>query len=587
MRAPTIPRLAALLLACATPCAQAATVARIDIRGLDEAMAQNVRDALSLQQAVGKDVSGRRLGLLVRKAEDETRGALEPFGYYDPRIDVVRGGDAAASVVTITVDPGQPVRVRGFSVVVDGPGGDDAGVRADLAAFQPRPGAVFAHAAYEAGKARVSRSLARHGYFDAELTRHRVEVTRAAQAADIDLAWTSGARYALGDARFSQAPAAIIRPRLLRKLVPWDAGDTYDQAQVERLRESLQRLDYFGRIEVTPQPEQAQDRRVPVDVRLAPARRSIYTAGLSYGTTSGSGVRLGIERRYLNSRGHKALAQVDWAQQRKTLTLQYRIPAFAWRDGWYTLGAQAADEQNDYIDTRRVELVASRSGELNPRLTATASLHALRERWAYATSARGAVDYRYATLTYPALQADYVDVDDRLFPRAGLSGSLLLRGASAGLGSGASFVQVHARAHWFQALGARDRLIVRGELGHTFTSALVDMPPSLRFYAGGDRSIRGYNDREVGPRLGRFALGAKNVVTASAEVEHYFTDQWGMAAFVDSGSAFDGRVPDWRTGVGLGVRWRSPVGPVRLDIGHGLDHPDSAFTLHLNIGADL
>jgi translocation and assembly module TamA len=113
------------------------------------------------------------------------------------------------------------------------------------------------------------------------------------------------------------------------------------------------------------------------------------------------------------------------------------------------------------------------------------------------------------------------------------------------------------------------------------------MPPSLRFYAGGDRSIRGYNYREVGPRIGDFGLGAKNVITASGEYEHYFNGSWGMAAFVDSGSAFDGKVPDWRTGVGVGLRWRSPVGPVRVDIAHGLDHPDSPFTLHLNIGADL
>jgi translocation and assembly module TamA len=155
------------------------------------------------------------------------------------------------------------------------------------------------------------------------------------------------------------------------------------------------------------------------------------------------------------------------------------------------------------------------------------------------------------------------------------------------LGSDASFLQLHARASWFQGLGARDRVIVRGEIGHTFTDALVEMPPSLRFYAGGDRSIRGYNYREVGPRIGDFGLGAKNVITASGEYEHYFNPTWGMAAFVDSGSAFDGKVPDWRTGVGVGLRWRSPVGPVRIDIAHGLDHPDSPFTLHLNIGADL
>ncbi len=144
---------------------------------------------------------------------------------------------------------------------------------------------------------------------------------------------------------------------------------------------------------------------------------------------------------------------------------------------------------------------------------------------------------------------------------------------------------------WFRGLGERNRLIVRGELGHTFTDELVAMPPSLRFFAGGDRSIRGYAWREVGPRhLGPdgklYALGAKNVATGSVEFEHYFTEQWGAAAFVDGGSAFDSD-PDWHTGVGAGVRWRSPVGPVRLDVAHGLDDPDSSFQIYLSVGADL
>src|SRR5690606_39769948 len=111
--------------------------------------------------------------------------------------------------------------------------------------------------------------------------------------------------------------------------------------------------------------------------------RRIYTAGLSYGSDSGAGVRLGMERLYLNSRGHKALAQVDYAQKRKTLTLQYRIPAFAWLDGWYTASLQFADEQTDYMDNRRLEFVASRSGNINDFLTMTAYAHVLRERSSY------------------------------------------------------------------------------------------------------------------------------------------------------------------------------------------------------------
>ncbi|HVI25438.1 MAG TPA: autotransporter assembly complex family protein [Xanthomonadaceae bacterium] len=578
-------RLCALALCAALP-AQAAQVARIDVRGLDEAMAANVRQALSLQQATTREVSGRRLAALLRLTEAETREALEPFGYYTPAIDVARSGPRDAVVVIITVDPGQPVRVRGFNVAIEGEGGEDRYLREELDAFRPRPGAVFEHAPYEAGKTRISRRLAERGYFDAELARHRVEVTRAANAADIDLVWNSGARYDMGAVTFTQTPQ-VVRPQLLDKLVYWEEGSYYHAGKLDRLRESLQRLDYFGRIQIDPQPGAATDHRVPVEVTLTPAKRSIYTAGLSYGTDSGAGVRLGVERRYLNSRGHKALAQLDYAQQRKTLTLQYRIPAFAWLDGWYTASLQAADEQDDYIDTRRVEFVASRSGEVNRHLTVTASLHALRERWAYVETARATPDYRYATYNFPALRADYVDVDDRLFPRAGIAGRLLLRGAPAAFGGDAGFAQLHARASWFHGLGARDRLILRGELGHTFTGALVDLPPSLRFFAGGDGSIRGYNRNEVGPRLGRYALGAKNVVTASAELEHYFDDAWGMAAFVDSGSAFDGRVPDWHTGVGVGLRWRSPVGPVRVDVARGLDEPDSRFTVHLAIGAEL
>jgi translocation and assembly module TamA len=517
-----VPRLlaAAFLCLAAATSAQAATITRVDSVGLDEAMTLNVRVSLSLVDAIGKDVSGRRMGYLVREAEAETREALEPFGYYSPRIDVQRTRDADATAVTITVVPGVPVRVRDYRVAIQGEGSSDHYLERELDVFAPKPGAVFDHAIYEASKTRITRRLAERGYFDADFAQRKVEVTRADNAADIALVWASGDRYDMGRITFDQQPDHIIRDELLGKLVYWDEGSYYHQGKLDRLRKSLVGLDYFSRIDIQPQPGNASGHRVPVQVTLTPAKRSIYTAGVSYGTDSGGGVRLGVERRYLNSRGHKALAQVDYAQRRKTLTLQYRIPAFAWLDGWYTASLQAADEQTDYLDSRRIEFVASRSGEINANLTAVASLHALRERWAYAGDIAHP-QYRYAPFSFPSLRAEYSDADDRLYPRNGIGGSLELRGGVEGAGSDADFAQLHARASWFRGLGARDRLIVRGELGHTFTDALVEMPPSLRFYAGGDRSIRGYNYREVGPRIaatsgrGAFAVGGEIVVIGS------------------------------------------------------------------------
>ena len=616
-------------LACCTAALPAAaiTVTRVDVSGLDdELMAENVRVSLALNDAIGKDLSARRLNYLLREAEAETREALEPFGYYSPTIVIQRsdrsvpegtddpstaanartatadadaGGNADARqrgsrslTVSIRIEPGKPVRVRGWNVGVEGDAGDERSVRAALDGFAPRQGEVLDHSLYEASKSKVSRTLAGHGYFDADFAAHRVEVTRADYAADIDLRWTSGARYALGEATFTQTPKTIIRDELLQKLVGWTPGEAYDDAELERLRRSLVALDYFGLVEILPQPENAKDKVVPVQVNLTPAPRSIYTAGVNYGTRSGAGFSLGVERRYLNTRGHKALAQIDYANKRKTATVQYRVPAFAWLDGWYTASLQAADEQTDSLDTRRLEFVASRSGQFNDHLNLVASMHVLRERWSYFTLNRPSLDYQYASFYFPSLRAEYIDVDNRLTPRRGAGGTLTLRGGKGGTDGDAAFAQLHASAQWFHGFDADSRLIVRGEAGHTFPDELLALPPSLRYYAGGDRSVRGYGWREIGPRIRNsvgdtYALGAQNVVTASIEYERYFKGPWGAAVFVDSGSAFDGKSPDMHTGVGIGLRWRSPVGPVRIDIARGLKSPDSPFTLHLNIGADL
>ncbi len=595
---PPFPRLllVAVLSLAATGTAHAAKIVKVDVRGLDEQMTSNVRISLSLVDAMGKDVRERRVGYLVRTAKKQAREALQPFGYYSPQITVERSDGRDGVSVVITVDPGEPVTVRNDDVAILGEGGRDRYLKQDLQDFVPAKGDVFNHALYEASKTRLTRRLGERGYFDADLSSHRVEVTRADHAADIDLVWDSGERYDMGPTSFIQMPKPIIREGLLRKLVYWKQGEYYHQGRLDRLRKSLVALDYFSSIDIQPKPGEAVGKQVPIEVTLEPAKRSIYNAGLSYGTDSGAGVSLGVERRYLNSRGHKALAQLDYAQNKKALTVQYRIPAFAWLDGWYTFSAQAADETSKYIDDRRVEVVASRSGEINKYLTAIVSVHALRERWLFQVADDGSgappPDYRFATFTYPELRGEYIDVDDRVYPRRGFGGSLALRGALASVGSDANFGQIRARLSWFKGLGLRNRLIVRGEIGHTFTNALTDLPPSLRFYAGGDRSIRGYEYREVGPRIdiaggGKYSTGGRNLVTTSVEFEHYFTDTIGAAVFVDSGDAFVGNRPDWHTGVGIGARYKSPVGPIRLDIARGLDGPESSFTIGLGIGAEF
>ena len=593
---------AAVLLSVSGAAHAASTIDKVEFRGLNEdnvveaLMIENINVALSLNEIIGKRQGESRLEYLMSEAQTEARDALEPFGYYSPEItvDAARpGGEDEHITVVVNVAKGEPVRVRSSDLSIEGEGGDDRYLKEDLAAFLPHVGDIFDHTTYETSKTQIVRRLADRGYFDADFIHRRVEVTRAERAADIDLTWASGIRYDMGATTFHQDK---FKPGLLDKLVYWEEGSYFHQGKLDRLRESLVGLDYFNNIDIQAKPENAVDGRVPIDVNLTLAKRDVYTTGLSYGTESGAGVRFGLERRYVNSRGHKLDTQLDYAQKRKNFVTRYRIPAFKYLDGWYTATLQAYDEQTDYIDTRLLKFTASRSGEINEKLTALVSLNTLRERWAYtvADDGEGAlapIVYRYATFTYPEISAEYANVDNRSFPRAGIAGSLSVRGGLDGAGSDANFGQVHVQARWFKGVGASDRFILRGELGHTFTDGLNAMPPSLRYYAGGDRSIRGYQYREVGPRVetdeGKFSIGAKNVVTGSAEYEHYFNASWGGAVFVDSGSAFDGSDIEWRTGVGVGVRWKSPVGAVRIDLARGLNDPDSSFTIGLGIGADF
>ena len=297
-----IPRVLSSLVLCllALP-VSAVTVTRVDLRGTsDQRLLDNVRSALSLQDAVGKRLTHRRLAYLLQQADAQTRQALEPFGYYAPVIRIQRSDradpqtvgapddDPAAAdapetsqddvlSVSISIDPGLPVQVRGRQVVVTGAGGDDAQVRAALAAFVPHTGEVLDHSRYEASKTRVNRALAAQGYFDADFIIHQVQVTRAEHAADIDLRWSSGPRYRLGEVVFTQSPAPVLRDELLQKLVGWTPGQAYDAAQLERLRRSLVALDYFGLVDVSATPETAQDKQVLVQVNLTPAPRSIYS----------------------------------------------------------------------------------------------------------------------------------------------------------------------------------------------------------------------------------------------------------------------------------------------------------------------
>lgn len=579
------PLLAALGFAFAMPVA-ADGLAAVEIRGLEgdafEDARENVRSMVSLIQLDPERraaITDSRIGYLVRRTPGQVRRALQPYGYYNPAIDIRVEPGATGATVVVEIDPGEPVVVTARELLMRGAAEDDATVTDAVAAFEPKVGEVFDHRRYEAGKGRVERALREHGYFDAVTDTARVEVLRAERSADIAVAWDSGPRHRFGEVEFGEHP---FRPQLLHKVVRFEPGEPYDQNKLIALQRSLTELDYFAVVDVQPQPEAREDDLVPIRVGLTPAKRNIYSAGVSYGTDTGAGVNAGWERRWINRRGHKSLLRLDATQRRQLFTAQYRVPAFAWVDGWYTAALNVLGEEFDGLESERAELVASRTGRLG-LWNLTAAVHAQRERF----GPPGMLG-NYSSLIYPSLRAQASSADDPLYPRNGWSLIGEIKAGPAALGSDIEFAQIYAQGRYVRGLGERGRLLLRAEAGATHTDQFERFPPSLRFYAGGDRSVRGYGYREIGPRRDDIVFGGRHLLVGSIEYERLFRDNWAWAVFVDSGDAFDGSsVFEARTGVGIGLRWRSPVGPVRIDLAHGLDNRDESFRIHFSLGPDL
>lgn len=560
-------------------------LAEVRLSGLSGAQADNVRalvELLRLNAEQRAAITPGRLAFLLRRAPDELRRAMEPFGYYAVSVDVQVEASPRGAVVLLQVERGPPVRVRAFDVGVDGPGADDPEVQAALRAFAPRPGGIFNHPRYESSKAAVSRALAARGFFEARLVEQRVEVTRAESRAAVRLRWDSGPRYAFGEGRVE---GSQLRPQLAERWLNFEPGEPFEQQRLARLNQRLTDLDYFGFIDIRPEPD-AETGAADVVIGVVPAAQNIYSAGVSFGTDSGAGLRLGWDRRWVNDRGHKFDSRLDLAQRRSALNTAYRVPAFALVEGWYTLGLSVREDSSDTVESDIAELVASRSGRLGDWTLSTA-VHVQRERYRIG-SARSFGTSGIDTLVYPALRARYHRYDHPMYSSRGLTFNTELKGGSSAIGSDVDFAQVLLEARWLRAVGERTRVLLRGQVGRTFSDDLLELPSSLRFFAGGDRSVRGYNFQEISPlNAAGDPIGGRNLLVSSVEFERMFSETWGAAVFLDAGNAFNRRSDGLRRGAGIGLRWRSPVGPVNLDVARGLDDPRSPWQLHLTLGPEL
>ena len=580
-----------MLLPCLAGVASAAGLS-VDVEGLPKELKEAVEGQLTLRNYANRDVTPAQARRLFNNAEVEIKAALEPYGYYNAQVSSSLQTTDKGLNALFRVTPGEQVKVVSKKVTVTGEAAELNPVKRAIRRFKPDEGDPLDHGVYEGSKADVEAALFNNGFLLMKPAKPpRVEVTRKANTATIDLEYESGPRMKFGNVHFSEAQ---FPPEFLSRYIPWHEGDYYSPDELLTFQQRLVDADYFATVSVQPDLKNVQGVDVPINVELSPAKRTIYTAGAYVSTDTGPGVKLGLQRRWVNDDGHKFQADIDYAQRLQAFSTSYRIPLPGPDDKSLNFGVTHRNEDTDTSKSKNDRVAINETRKWHD-FTRTLGVQYLAGTYTIA------LEDRITHLLYGEATLTRKKANDFFFPRRGWSLAFGARFAPEGLLSNTSFTQFTADGKYIMPMGRRQRLLTRLSLGSMVVKDFDELPPELRFFAGGDRSIRGFDYQELGStrdykpdedptkiKRSDLVIGGTKLLVASVEFEKYFTQQWGAAVFVDGGDAWRGADFNLNIGAGVGVRWRSPVGVVRLDLAKPVKSElADTIRFHISIGPDL
>ncbi len=557
---------------------------RVELAGVSGDAERNVRTVLEIARAAdhGK-LAPSRIRELHQRADADIELALEPFGYYRPTVVKSLKEVGGTWVAHYAIQPGPAVMVRTVELRLTGEGAKAAPFRKLVEDFPLHPGDTLHHLPYEAAKLAFLTVAADSGYLDAKFDTSDVRVDRAASTADVQLRFDTGPHFRFGPVTFNQN---VLDPKFLQTRVPFRRGEAYRGDKLLQLQTALGQDPYFTRIEVIPRRDLAQGREVPIEVQLEARKPREYEVGGGYGTDTGPRGRFAVEWRRLNRRGHTAKAELTASPIEQSISTQYQIPAVASPTGMLTFLAGYA-LLNPSVSNSKTILTGVRLGRQRFGWQESLSLTYHHEAFRVGVDS-GTTDMLIAGASWERLRAD-----DQLFPSKGLRLRLSLQGSQHGLLASTSFAQVQATAKLIRSIAPGMRVLLRADVGRTFTNDFRGLPPTLRFFAGGTQSVRGFGYLDLGPRdqLGH-VIGGRTLEVASLELDHKIFNRWAIAAFTDVGDALQDfslsvKQGALEQGVGAGIRWVSPIGLIRIDGAFGVTRPGTPFHLHFSMGPDL
>lgn len=549
---------------------------KLELSGVSGPLEVNLRAGLSLA-AEPCSTPRWRVRQLFKQADQELDKAARALGYYHIQLKKRLQFQQDCWQASFAISPGEALHFSEVSIVFEGEADADPAFLKLLQETPLRPGAQVHHGHYEAFKQQIESLAADRGYFDGRFVHQALQVEPEASRASIRLHYDSGRRYRIGRLNLEQT---VYDPSLIERYVKIRPGAPYAAGELAAQHRALADSGYFQSVAVRPDFKGATDGLIDIDVQLIPRKRMAYKLGVGAATDTGPRVTLAYERRRLNRFGHRFQSRLLLSEVDSSLGLEYIIPMqrphidqLSFRSGYrkldtssstsdsYTFGVRLQGMRGNWKETRYLDWLSEHFKIGNETST--------------------------AEVLVPGISWSRTKSDNRMHPRKGFHLRTELRGAHEELFSTASFMQILAAGKSVRPLGS-GRVLLRAETGYSITPDFTALPASYRFFAGGDRSVRGYAYRSLGTRDEQDeVIGGRHLLTASLEFEYPIKGEWAGALFADTGNAFEDWGDELRSAWGFGLRWRSPIGAIRLDLAFPDDQSKDQFRIHFSMGPDL
>lgn len=522
---------------------------------------------------LGEALTEDELLRLQQTSLQTARELLATEGYFSPQITSSIEGAGAERVVRYDVVPGPRTLIGAVNIRFEGALTADRQTQDKTSQrttrlrerierdFALKPGMPFRQADWNVAKVSALRPLLRVSYPAARLASSEAQVDPATQRATLSLVIDSGPAFFYGPVQISgnqRYPASVIEA-----LNPTKPGEPFRQQQLQDYQQALDASGYFAQVTVQVNPDLALAAAAPVQVTVIERKEKQLSYGVGYSTDTGARAQVTYLHRNILDAGERLKLELKLENLESSALVELAWP----RDAKGYENRTSVSYLQEDIEGQKTDAwktVVSRNRKRD-RIDATVSLQYQFENQTVGTA---------PTEENKALVLGYAwthRTDGRAFyPVRGHLTNLQVGVASETLLSETSFVRLYGRHSEFFKLGDNGRLVLRGELGAVIADHREGIPTGFLFRAGGENSVRGYHYQSLGLEMPGGVASVRNLATASVEYNYFFTPTWGAALFVDAGDAadsFDALVP--AVGSGVGVRYRSPIGPINVDVAYG------------------